>query len=889
MRKQTAVKASTKTLAKLRRLVQAYALARPAIRFRLRILKSSHQKGDLNYAPLSTGNLEDAVLKVMGKDCALQCEWTAIDTGAFEIHAFLPKPTAVVAKIANYGAFISVDARPVSCSRGTMKLIVAAFKKRTQAIKSQISNTNQPFFLMNIKCPPGGYDANIEPAKDDVLFADSDVVLRAVEDLLAGFYPETLNLIDSTESNEDDSQFQNPREADVSIAREELFTHVEQQYCPPHGGTSAQESLSGIPRWRHTMYGVDEEDLGLFQDNQAPFVDEDEEVRALEVSNPWTIARMNAATGQKSSFSNGQLPSPTKSQKHTSPSSSSPARMATPRPTSRDRPSTPQSSNQEAAHPQPHIETVRSSIQDLVRSGMVRQKDGVTGESVSHVPDHVSCLSSTAHIGLSVNSNPVSLDISRSQKSRTRQWQTQTQSQSPYSPELQPAQRKRFADNDKARSFESSEGSSDSWFGQPMRGSNLVPQTRHSKRTAEICNPPVSIDKPRLSQVTSYPTNNADIRNYLGASDPLPMGLCTNTSSPHNNRNRHEQHFKQQSGNGIQRPQMHLVSSAGSQASMPSEITQSPPNSRGHLMRNLESVHNLPEIDRSIELIPFRPASDAQVPVQAREEIVNSDTRSRVSPCISQKTHDMNAYFDAVEDREVASSTRRSNAITRCDTRATQATVGSPSSSKTTHISTNRSMRTRSANLTLERTPAGFHVHNIVKSLPTDTSSISITCKKLDMRMNSQEWGYSCEIKSTMATEPILISTLMDWVITLNNLLSERYERLEDVDTLCELHESIQRALDANKEEGTCPSITGIGIDNIGSELNAVIAEDRAHVDPGIVREQTPAIDLIQGTHADKEDDIGRTVFTEQVFDKAATQTKEDFDEDIDDDMLMEL
>ena len=38
-----------------------------------------------------------------------------------------------------------------------------------------------PFLYLNIACPPGSYDANVEPAKDDVLFANSELLLGITE------------------------------------------------------------------------------------------------------------------------------------------------------------------------------------------------------------------------------------------------------------------------------------------------------------------------------------------------------------------------------------------------------------------------------------------------------------------------------------------------------------------------------------------------------------------------------------------------------------------------------------------------------------------------------------------------------------------------------------
>lgn len=89
--------------------MQTYALARPATRFRLHVLKAKNDKGDFISAPKASSNVEGAVFKVIGKDCALQCDWTALESEGVEFHAFLLKRIANDSKIANQGAVISVD------------------------------------------------------------------------------------------------------------------------------------------------------------------------------------------------------------------------------------------------------------------------------------------------------------------------------------------------------------------------------------------------------------------------------------------------------------------------------------------------------------------------------------------------------------------------------------------------------------------------------------------------------------------------------------------------------------------------------------------------------------------------------------------------------------
>ncbi|KAF2085675.1 hypothetical protein K490DRAFT_11482, partial [Saccharata proteae CBS 121410] len=188
VRKQAALKHSPKVLAKIKHLMKSYALARPAVRLSLRVLKAKNDKSNWVYAPKPGAGLEDAVLKVVGKDCALQCEWSVVESDGFGMRAFLPKADAKVTHISGLGQFISIDARPVSSTRGALKQISSVFKAKVRKASPQLQDIKDPFLCLSIVCPPGSYDPNIEPGKDDVLFDDSQAVLDFFEELLDSFY-----------------------------------------------------------------------------------------------------------------------------------------------------------------------------------------------------------------------------------------------------------------------------------------------------------------------------------------------------------------------------------------------------------------------------------------------------------------------------------------------------------------------------------------------------------------------------------------------------------------------------------------------------------------------------------------------------------------------------
>lgn len=85
-----------------------------------------------------------------------------------------------------------MDSRPVSCTRGTLKQIISSYKShlRSATIGGDNAKIVDPFLCLNIACPLGSYDANVEPAKDDVLFANSNLLLGIVERWFHSVYGE---------------------------------------------------------------------------------------------------------------------------------------------------------------------------------------------------------------------------------------------------------------------------------------------------------------------------------------------------------------------------------------------------------------------------------------------------------------------------------------------------------------------------------------------------------------------------------------------------------------------------------------------------------------------------------------------------------------------------
>lgn len=210
VRKQTALKSSSKTLVKVKELLQAYALARPSIRFSLKVLKES--KGGFSYAPRPSDGIKEAVSHVIGKDASAQCveksfvfsesqptgivqvdgginDTNQVPNSQFHVSIYLPRPDADPSKIGR-GQFLSIDARPVSHDKGTMKRIVTLFKGYLKVALGENADIKNPFLRFDIRCPVASYDPNVEPAKDDVLFGSEAFVLDSFESFFKGLYGE---------------------------------------------------------------------------------------------------------------------------------------------------------------------------------------------------------------------------------------------------------------------------------------------------------------------------------------------------------------------------------------------------------------------------------------------------------------------------------------------------------------------------------------------------------------------------------------------------------------------------------------------------------------------------------------------------------------------------
>jgi DNA mismatch repair protein MutL len=383
VRRQVALKHTEQCLKRVKHLLQSFAFARSHVRFALKVLKAKNDKGNWMYAPKAGGNAEDAAFKIVGAACASQCTWSVIEHNGFSLQAFLPKSDAIAEKVSNVGAFISVDRRPLTISRGLSKQIVKAFREALRKADPRFEGIKDPFLFLEITCPEQSYDPNIEPAKDDVLFEDPDRVMEAARKLFAAVYasePPPVPFEPTAPIVEDEDDFvtslqkewpqtlEQPHVGeDQNIATETIETLI------PGIVQSAEDLPEPTSRraFRTNMYGCDEEDLDAMKlrpstgRTEADFEELRQARKDVSISNPWVMAKLNASNKQSADarldISSSTLPSdryqvPRDNQTSLLDGS---ATLLTPRPSSPTSPA-------HAFHPSDHVPDLR-----LARDGRV--------------------------------------------------------------------------------------------------------------------------------------------------------------------------------------------------------------------------------------------------------------------------------------------------------------------------------------------------------------------------------------------------------------------------------------------------------------------------------------------------------------------------------------
>ncbi|KAM3532074.1 hypothetical protein NHJ13051_000450 [Beauveria bassiana] len=192
-RKQLLMKEAKKTMTRIKELLMAYALANAALRISFKVL--GDEKQSCKFGQTRDRDLKQSVIEVFGAAVAAngQTHRFASAKGAFTLMAFLPTVNSDQKVFAGKGSYISVNGRPICSATGIGKSLTGVFKTKMQHNWQQtgLSTVQKPLLLLEILCPFAEYDANVATMKDEVLFADSDVLLQTFKELCGTIYSKT--------------------------------------------------------------------------------------------------------------------------------------------------------------------------------------------------------------------------------------------------------------------------------------------------------------------------------------------------------------------------------------------------------------------------------------------------------------------------------------------------------------------------------------------------------------------------------------------------------------------------------------------------------------------------------------------------------------------------
>ncbi|KAI9687054.1 MAG: hypothetical protein M1822_002464 [Bathelium mastoideum] len=277
-------------VARVKRLVHGYALVRPGVRFEVKVKGKGGGGGrsEWVFVPRAGEGVEVAVVKVLGSGCVRECEWHVRESEGYEFRALLPRVEALREKVSGIGQFMSVDGRVMDVKKGTMKKMVRLCKERMRGASLEVSR--EWAMVLNMTCPRGSYDVNVEPAKDDVIFENEPLVLGGWEKLLEEAYPTR------PEQDHIAPELTESQAPTHNADTERILNDLSDDGIAPT--TGRRRSV------RSDMYQPfdmdDEDEIPLFRrsvsgENEIEVDEEQEQVtQDVSISNPWVIAKMNA-------------------------------------------------------------------------------------------------------------------------------------------------------------------------------------------------------------------------------------------------------------------------------------------------------------------------------------------------------------------------------------------------------------------------------------------------------------------------------------------------------------------------------------------------------------------------------------------------------------------
>ncbi|KAK5940777.1 hypothetical protein PMZ80_007194 [Knufia obscura] len=325
VRRQTAQKQAVKTLPKVKKLLFDYAFARPTVKFSFKVLKSkSDLRDNWTFAPSKdASNLQMLAGKIVGKDVTAQCKQESISSEEddYAIEALMVKPDGDPTKSGSSSRFFSIDGRPLTAERGVMKDLHKTYRSYLQSHVTDSSHqAGSQFLLLRLRCPKGAYDINVEPAKNEVMFEDSQKILRLFEDLCIRLYGEK-RASDTVHQPKVKERAAATTGFDVLLAKKDYVPEQQRSAItathnspgaaintPPDSSLQATDakaavsslSSEGSPaKVSRNMYGLDDDDGICIADEQHANHSEPSEPEDIEnvvdphVTNPFVLAKMS--------------------------------------------------------------------------------------------------------------------------------------------------------------------------------------------------------------------------------------------------------------------------------------------------------------------------------------------------------------------------------------------------------------------------------------------------------------------------------------------------------------------------------------------------------------------------------------------------------------------
>ncbi len=183
IRHEDALRRSKTDRQKLNNMLTASALSRPRVSVRL------CQAGKLvwSHLPPRTHNCLsnpalDAASLVIGHRVSSQCSVIHHTADGFTVDACLIRSGCNIATEKRNQPCITVDGRPISRTKGVAKTLTKYYRCK---MNGNLHNDSSSWYL-EIRCPEASYDVNVDPEKDNLVFADPATVERLWKSALEG-------------------------------------------------------------------------------------------------------------------------------------------------------------------------------------------------------------------------------------------------------------------------------------------------------------------------------------------------------------------------------------------------------------------------------------------------------------------------------------------------------------------------------------------------------------------------------------------------------------------------------------------------------------------------------------------------------------------------------